>query len=110
MLIKAREILGPSASVHRLIGAESPCQIEIHDERGIVGVVAGETWDDALDAAMKTDESHAWDDKILGYAESLQAAVKSLKDTAIALLKSKDAKLLTKSEDHFVRNSLRGLA
>lgn len=101
-LIHAREILGPSTTV----GRTGPVFRVIAP--GVA--IYGSDWEQVLDQAQKDPQAAAWQNYKDGRKLAFKDAVKSLKDKAVALLRGKEAKLLTKSEHHFVRNILRGLA
>lgn len=101
-LIQAREILGPSASVQR---TPTECKILAGNT-----IIYASTWETALEQAEKEPLAKAWQDFKDTRKLSLIDAMASLKDKAISILKGKEGKLLTKSEHHFIRNSLRGLA
>jgi len=93
-LLKAREILGPSAGVRSFV---SNCTLTMDNLVMFTAV----SWEQALKLAEESPEAERWNDKVIADANELANAINSLRATAIAILK-KGVKHLTKAEYKFV--------
>ncbi len=93
-LIQAREILGPSASVHSFMGGFT---IRLEHGPSFVAV----SWEQALKLAQDSPQANQWNDKVIADANTLTDAVNSLRATAIKVLKA-GTKHLSRKEHRFV--------
>lgn len=101
-LIIAREILGPSTTVHR---TTTECKVIAP---GVA--IYGTCFERILEQAQREPQAKVWQDYKDNRKQTFNDAVGSLRKTIREILGSKDIKHFTRAEHRFVRGALGRLA